>query len=108
ADHEVAQAILTPRFHLEGPSFAHSRVCTWTLDIPILKNEHRNLVLADLEDQVRSRGLSKIGHTSADEGKFGTLQLREIESKRKLSLEPRLHSMAVRRNHLDGICAGQR
>ena len=38
--------------------------------ISILENEYRNLMLADLVDQVRSRCLAQIGHASTRQRKF--------------------------------------
>src|ERR1700694_1957492 len=73
----------------------------------ILKNEGRNLMLADLIDQVRARRLSQIGDAPSEQRERRPLQLRQIEAERNLPLKPWLHGMPVGGYHVYRCGAGQ-
>src|SRR5581483_2580189 len=102
-NHKVAQSAFAPAFAAERKGLAPAR----RMEIAILKDEYRNLVLPNLINQVRTRSLVQIGHSSADQGEVRILQLWQIEGERNLPLEPWLHGVPVGGNHIDRSSAGQ-
>src|SRR5580704_18497 len=74
----------------------------------LLKNENRDLVFTNQLDQLSPGRLSEIGNPATDKGDFGVLQFRQIKRERNLSLEPRLHGVAIRGNHIHRVGAGKR
>src|SRR5438132_13859307 len=65
-------------------------------------------MFADLENEFRSRSLSQISNPSAHQRELCILQLRKVKGEGTLALKPRLHSMTIRRSHINCVGAGQR
>ena len=65
-----------------------------------LPYKHRHPMLADAEQQLRSRLVPQIRQIRAIQRHILRQILRQIEAERNLPLEPRLHRMPVRRHHL--------
>src|SRR5689334_16945798 len=89
AEYAVPKATLAPRFHVE-----RKFLCRRILFVPsarkrrLLENEHRNLVLPHLIDQMRTCCLAKIGNTSPKQRKLGVLKFRQFECEGNLPLKP--------------------
>ena len=109
ANHEIVQPILAPAAKLKvSCCVLHSGVRAGKTYRAFLENEDRNLVFANLVDQLRSGRLAEVGDAATDEGEFWVLQFGQIEGERDFSLEPGLHGVAIGRDHVDGIRAGER
>ena len=72
----------------------------WQAQRPFLEHEHRNVVLAHIVDEMRSRRLIKIGHPASQQRELGVLEFRQIEREGDLSLEPGLHRVPIRGDHV--------
>src|ERR1700751_5570330 len=81
---------------------AHSSVSA------ILKNEDRNLVLANAKNQLRAGGLAEVTDLSTDQDEGRILQLRQVEGEGNLARKPGLHGVPIGGNHIDWIGARER
>src|SRR5580704_12107874 len=94
AENDVTQPFLGKGLQIEGALFSGLGAVAQIHEI-FGEDEDRDLVLADLIDQVRAGNLAEVGYAATDQREVGALQFGQVERKRDLSLEPRLDRVAV-------------
>src|ERR1035437_4280343 len=90
ADHEILQAAAPPAFQMEGPRIHPLRTRETQGQGSCLKNEHRDLVLADSKKQLRAGRLLQVTDFSSNQLKLRPPYLGQIEAEGNLSSEPGL------------------
>jgi len=101
ADHKVAQATLTRCFHIEREFVWRERSFVQPGgQRSFLENEHGDMVLSGVVNEVCAWRLLKIRHPVAQQRKFCILEFRKIEREGDFSLEPRLYRVPIGRDDI--------
>ena len=105
-DNDVAQAVLLPAFDVKTVLLQADRPCARERSIlALLDDEYRQLMIAQIEEQMSAGIVADVFDFSADESEGRVIQLGKIEREGELALEPGFYGVSIGRYDINGIGA---